>query len=627
MLPWLSNAPNENKMMNLKKLLSMRKNDTGCASATTNPTLWGTARKLVASAMLSCALATTGNAVAQTITVDGNPSDWPAVLASSSITYKAFYKDPINRHDDDVWTRGSQNTDPISGWHWTHSNTNDKTDMNNTGVAFIGHRFYFFADLYAKNGDAAIGFWLLKGGVAPTPAGNFTGTHQEGDLLVSVLFTHGHNTSTPKLYKWHSGALTAIASDPNIGNAATNASAVASPWPYTPKSGPANRYPTNSFFEGYVNLDSVGGAFDGCFMNFITETWESQSAHAALADLIVGRLARPIQVTVANDTVCAGSDATFVASVSGGTGPYSYVWNGGSAASATYTIAGATASQSVTVTVSDAGGCGTASGIAQLVVGSGATINPVSDATYCSGSAGSAITFSSSVPGITFNWSTTADVGFGTSGTGNIPAYTATTGSVSVTTTVTVTSSSSGCPGTPVTFTIQVNPSPVVTVLDTSLCNGTTVALTGSPAGGTWAGYGVSGSTFDATTLSPGTYTVNYYMFGTGGCAGSANATVVVRKCHCGCARDGESTANANEQPELYPNPTTGAFTISVPALTEDSRITVFDLGGNPVQQSMLAKNDNSQQVPFDLSHIARGLYFIHVQSGDKRYMYKVVLK
>ena len=71
---------------------------------------------------------------------------------------------------------------------------------------------------------------------------------------------------------------------------------------------------------------------------------------------------------------------------------------------------------------------------------------------------------------------------------GTIPAFTATNpGAVPVTATVTVTPSFNGCPGTPTTFTITVNPSTAVnTPPNQNLCNGTstaTVTFTGGVAG------------------------------------------------------------------------------------------------------------------------------------------------
>ncbi|MDB5277523.1 MAG: hypothetical protein JWR61_2478 [Ferruginibacter sp.] len=69
---------------------------------------------------------------------------------------------------------------------------------------------------------------------------------------------------------------------------------------------------------------------------------------------------------------------------------------------------------------------------------------------------------------------------------------------------------------------------PTVSADNKSVCTGNTVALSGSPAGGTWSGANVSGSTFNAAALAPGNYTATYTVTGTNGCSGSANATITV---------------------------------------------------------------------------------------------------
>src|SRR5437868_5716984 len=71
-------------------------------------------------------------------------------------------------------------------------------------------------------------------------------------------------------------------------------------------------------------------------------------------------------------------------------------------------------------------------------------------------------------------------------------------------------------------FTDKLSAHPHVRARDTSVCAGATVPLTGSPSGGTWAGYGVSGSTFNAAGVSAGTYTVAYYF------ASGASAKAIV---------------------------------------------------------------------------------------------------
>ena len=52
------------------------------------------------------------------------------------------------------------------------------------------------------------------------------------------------------------------------------------------------------------------------------------------------------------------------------------------------------------------------------------SVNPIANATYCNGAAAAAINFSSPTTGgaITYTWTSSLNVGFGLSGTGNIPA-------------------------------------------------------------------------------------------------------------------------------------------------------------------------------------------------------------
>ena len=105
--------------------------------------------------------------------------------------------------------------------------------------------------------------------------------------------------------------------------------------------------------------------------------------------------------------------------------------------------------------------------------------------TYCSGSLGPAITFTSTPPGATFTWTSTADVGFGTSGSGTIPDYSAANGtSAPITATVSVTATANGCSGSPSTFTITVNPTPKPTISANYCAVQGQIQLTANPATG-----------------------------------------------------------------------------------------------------------------------------------------------
>src|SRR6185312_2290421 len=117
------------------------------------------------------------------------------------------------------------------------------------------------------------------------------------------------------------------------------------------------------------------------------------------------------------------------------------------------------------------------------------------------------ISFSSPNSGVTYHWTSTADVGFGLSGS-SIGAFTATNNTNSpVTATVSVTATGSGCTGAATTFTVTVNPTPVVTaVSDLNYCAGSpagAITFNSPTTGGTitynWTstsdvGFGLSGS-------------------------------------------------------------------------------------------------------------------------------------
>ncbi|MEQ1744256.1 MAG: hypothetical protein ABMA02_02440 [Saprospiraceae bacterium] len=129
------------------------------------------------------------------------------------------------------------------------------------------------------------------------------------------------------------------------------------------------------------------------------------------------------------------------------------------------------------------------------------TVNPipnvtaVANQTYCNGSSVLSIVFTGNVPGAVYSWSRTAtSIGLApTSGTNTVPAFTATNATtLPVTSTFTVVASFTNngvtCTGTPIQFSITVNPTPTVsaTPLAQTICNGvntTAINFTGTVTG------------------------------------------------------------------------------------------------------------------------------------------------
>ena len=135
----------------------------------------------------------------------------------------------------------------------------------------------------------------------------------------------------------------------------------------------------------------------------------------------------------------------------------------GSGAAINGTFANATNVQQTTnFTITATAGACTSTTTVNVKVNPVPGVNSIPNASFCNNGNGSAINFGSNVPGATFAWTSTANVGFGTSGNGNIPAYVA--ANAPVTATVSVTATANGCSGPVRTFTITINPLPTVTV-------------------------------------------------------------------------------------------------------------------------------------------------------------------
>lgn len=174
---------------------------------------------------------------------------------------------------------------------------------------------------------------------------------------------------------------------------------------------------------------------------------------------------------------------------------------------------------------------------------------PVSNQAVCNGATTTSITFGTTVPGTTFNWTNSdPSIGLAASATGvtGIPSFTVSnTSSVPVNAVVTVTPVRLGCVGATQTFTITVNPTPdVVPSSNQIVCNGvatTAINFTGSVAGTVFSwtntdpsiGLGASGSgniaPFTATNSTPdpvtAVITVNTLA---NSCTGGSNSFTIV---------------------------------------------------------------------------------------------------
>jgi hypothetical protein len=241
----------------------------------------------------------------QTITVDGKPGDWPAVLNGSNAAAKTFKHDATSSNDDQ-FTQGSQDDNLLpTKWHWNVGQTNDKGDIQNTAVALIGSKLFFCGDRTAINGTAQIGFWFFLNDVFPKPDGTFNADHkaanlsanppQYGDLLILSNFVNGGGTVQVKIYTFlgYSGGkatfqLLSAATAPAgamVNNTQENVPTTVTNWSYQSKGGAAGIYVVGSFFEGSVDLAQLGNL---CFQQFLMETRNSAELSASQQDMASG---------------------------------------------------------------------------------------------------------------------------------------------------------------------------------------------------------------------------------------------------------------------------------------------------------------------------------------------------
>lgn len=180
--------------------------------------------------------------------------------------------------------------------------------------------------------------------------------------------------------------------------------------------------------------------------------------------------------TIAGDSViCQGDPLPSLVINLTGTGPFTIVYdhNGTQStitqlvSSNTDTITNAAAGNYTLVSVTSADGCsGQVSGNASVTVNALPTVNAISSPIeICVNDMYNVPAFTTTPANATVNWTATSDVGFGTSGTGNIGNFTA---NAVGQTTVTAIPSNGSCVGSPITFNINVLPLPSIAFTSTT---------------------------------------------------------------------------------------------------------------------------------------------------------------
>ena len=284
---------------------------------------------------------------------------------------------------------------------------------------------------------------------------------------------------------------------------------------------------------------------------------------------------------------------------------------GGSPAGGTYSGTGVTGTdfdpsagtQPITYTYTDANNC-TNSATATITVNTAPTVSQSAIAAVCADAGTVALTGGSPAGG-TYS-------GTGVTGATFNPA----SGTQVITYSYT---DANGCTDT-TTTTITVNPLPTVTFTSsvTTLCeNHNPLTLSGgSPAGGTYSGTGVSGGVLNPATAGAGNHIVTYTYADANGCEDDATFTIVVDDC-LGLTENGQDFGM-----EIYPNPTSGKFTMNTQSGGSFSIVNVVDIQGKEVRFE--SSKISAQTIEVDFSNQVNGVYFVNGLINGQRVTLRV---
>jgi gliding motility-associated-like protein len=260
--------------------------------------------------------------------------------------------------------------------------------------------------------------------------------------------------------------------------------------------------PTASFFW-YNNI--VGPTQLGTGAAFTTTVFTTPGTYTVFASMCPGVYRIPVLITVtngptltvANSTICSGQTATISAS-----GATNYTWSTGATSSS---ISVSPAANTVYTVTGGISGC-TSTITASVTVNSSGNIN-VFGSTICAGQTATV----SAAAALGYTWSTGA-----------------LTQSITVNPVVTssyvVNAAIAGCVVTN-TAVVVVNPSPTLSVNNSTICNSQTATLTANGAG-SYVWY--DGSTVSTITVSPNTTSVYSFTGTSSGCSSVSNAAVTV---------------------------------------------------------------------------------------------------
>jgi hypothetical protein len=359
---------------------------------------------------------------------------------------------------------------------------------------------------------------------------------------------------------------------------------------------------TYSWSPGGATTEDVSALCAGTYTVTITDANNCTST-------VTATVTQPAVLNVAatTNTGCGSAcDKSGIATPSGGTSPYTYLWSPGGQTTSTATGLCAGTFQ---VTVTDANGC-TANGVVTISNPTvlSATVTCTNASCFGGNNGSAAATQTGGTPGYTYSWSP------GGQTTANSTGLSAGTYTCTVT-------DANGCTATASCSVTQPGTAVSVTTASTgATCgtcpNGSTSATASGGVGPytySWSPGGCAAS--NCTGLIPGTYTVT--VTDANGCTATQTVTVA-------------NTFGINElfdasDIHIFPNPVFSDLTFELDASGSlKITLTLTSILGEKVMSETFAVRNHFSKT-FNVEKLPAGVYFLELQAGNRGFTHKII--
>jgi len=218
---------------------------------------------------------------------------------------------------------------------------------------------------------------------------------------------------------------------------------------------------------------------------------------------------------------------------------------------------------------------------------------------------------------------------FGGGGTSYVWSTGVTTSNITISPTTTTTytltvTDPSGCSdSTDVTVFVNALPTVSIDIDETLFClTDGDEALTGLPAGGAFAGTGVSGSTFSPATAGEGAYILSYTFTDANQCTNVAEVSVAVQTCS-----SVEDLFKALEAAKVYPNPFMNQININfVSNDVNNLEVKLYDVLGKEIysETMQVLQGENTLTLNTNTA-LAGGIYHLKLVKENKSTSFRLI--